>query len=154
MSPDDKAQSLPWGRTRGTAPHQTNTKHDSKWVFSLYTLHTAFYQCYNSGTMCPIGRTNLWLGQWPSITYINKECSISQYNVTMCSIKKRTTLWLGQWPSVTCKCHINQYSESYWKETISHFCDTLEMWILSNSVGIKRTRNQLSVQWNFLYPNP
>ena len=49
-------------------------------VFSLYTLHTAFYQCYEFNvTMCSIEkRTNLWLGQWPNVTN------------TMCSIERKT----------------------------------------------------------------
>ena len=42
-----------------------------------------------------------------------------------------------------------------WKETISHFCDTLEMWILSNFGRNQRTqRNQLSILRNFSYPSP
>ena len=34
-----------------------------------------------------------------------------------------------------------------WKETISHFCDTLEMWILLSFM------KELSVLWNFSYPD-
>ena len=37
----------------------------------------------------------------------------------------------------------------HWKETISHFCDTLKIW---NSG--RNQRNQLSVLWNFSYPKP
>ena len=95
----------------------------------------------------------------------------------MCSIERRTNLWSGQWPqdyiqvsNQLVECSYRQGNGPmlfvhiiwpHWKETISHFCDTLEMWILSNfgrNQRIQRNqrtqRNQLSVLWNFSYPNP
>ena len=117
MSLDDKTWSLPWWGTWDTAPHWNNA---SKWVFQfVYVIQcsisiTTSTMCSieertNNVTMHSVKRINLWLGQWPNITYINKECCkvfnweedkamvrtvtlMFQYHVsstdTMCSIKE------------------------------------------------------------------
>ena len=105
-------------------------------VFNQVSVRIRYIQqCYNTRGQIygqdndPVFHTVfLSTGQWPNITYINKECSISQHNI--CVYNMRTS------------------------RRISHFCDTLKMWNSGTNQRSQRIqRNQLSVLWNFSYPD-
>ena len=90
-------------------------------------------QCYDDGTMCPIERTsNVTI--WEDKSTIGAVAQCYQYNVFYqgeCSYRQGSCPMLFMhimWPP--------------WKETISHFCDTLE---------IEEIKCFL---WNFSYPDP
>ena len=71
---DDKTWSLPWGRTRDTAPHQMNTKYDSKWI--LPYIHYIISS-----------------GLWPNITYITKSVLSRRQAVLQCVQSRRGQIY-------------------------------------------------------------
>ena len=73
------------------SPHWTNTKYDSKWVFSSYTLHTVFYQCYDGPTKCSnetktIPSDRAVAQCYIQVSYITRECSYWQGSGPMLSV--------------------------------------------------------------------
>ena len=145
----------PMMRGPGTQPHIGNA---SKWVFSLYMLYSVLSmlrqvqcvqlredkQCYNA-----FNREDKSMVGAVAQYYIHV-----QQRVLQCvQLRGGQTYDQDSDPNVSIPCFINWYNVFYqgecsywqgsgpmlfvhimwppWKETISHFCDTLEMWILS-----------------------
>ena len=120
--------------TRDTAPQNSE--------FSVHNVLSMLRQCIQPSFQFVYVTSNV-----QSVSIVRAVAQCYQYNVFYqgeCSYQQGSGPMLFvhiMWPP--------------WKETISHFCDALKMWIISNSVGIKRIRNQPSVflfLWKFFVP--
>ena len=147
--------SLPRERTRDTA-HKI-----SKWSFQfVYVTYNVSINVFNRKGDNVFNRVSMFSGPMLHPKYsierktdpVDRAMDPNMLPILMCSTSTSTKCFYPQGSGPMVFAYIMW---PHWKETISHFCDTLEieemsvLWNFSGIKGFKRSqRNQLSVQWN------